>query len=125
MAASDAFYNELLPEIIGAISEFGTEYDIRGPGVYDEDTMTRTPPTSRKVKGLVSDQRIATSLSGTMASSDAVSPWVATKTLILDPNAAPKDEEEIQVDGQWFSLSKIAPVKPADITLLYMLDVSR
>lgn len=117
MAASDQFYYEIQEEVDGVIGEFGKEFDIRTPGEYDDQTMTTLPDRVRKVSGVVADQQFASQL--------VPNGWLATKTLVLTASASPAKGEEIQVDGKWFGLEKIMQVKPADVVVCYMLDVTR
>ncbi len=120
MADSDCFYNELIEEVDEVIDELGTTYSVRGSQDYDADTLSATDGTSRTVAGLVADQQTAQSFAN-----DGEANWIGTKTLILKSSADPAEGEEVQVDGSWFPLSKLVPIKPADITVVYMLDVSR
>ena len=119
MALSDAFYNEIAEELVAVFSELGTTYTVRTPGAYDEDTLETAAPSTRTVVGLVADQQTALQLTGEGGT------WVATKTLILRNDAIPLPSEEIQVDGVWFPLSKVVPIKPAEIAVVYLLDVTR
>lgn len=124
MAESDAFYQEIVAEVDPILEELGTTYQVRSNESYDPNTLTTTPGTNREVIGLVADQQFANSL-GQMGGSEADLSWINSKTLILQASADPKDSEEILVDGKWFPLSKVVPIKPADITVVFMLDVSR
>lgn len=117
MAASDQFYYEIQEEVDGVIAEFGKEFDIRTPGIYDDTEMATLPGTVRKANGVVADQQFASQL--------VPNGWLATKTLILPASANPTKGEEVQVDGKWFGLEKIMQVKPADVVVCYMLDVTR
>lgn len=121
MAASDAFYQELLPEINEVLDELGTTYQVSTPGTYDEDEMTVGGPTKRPVVGLVADQSLVTSL-GVIAS-DAQ--WVNRKVLLLKADAAIVENESIVVGGVTFPCNKIVELKPADVTVLFMLDITR
>lgn len=127
MAQSDAFYQEIAEEVDAVLVELGTSYSVRGPAVYDETTLTRGKGTSRTVVGLVADQEVAINMlgSGTDMRGDAMSAWTATKSLILQASSNPLPEEEVLVDGQWYPLSMAKPIKPAEITVVYMLDISR
>lgn len=117
MAASDSFYYELQEEVDGVIREFGTTFQVKGVGKYNDDTMTVEPAASRTVDGVVADQQFASQL--------APNGWNASKSLILPASANPAQGEEVQVDGKWYPLSAIMPVKPADVVVCYMLDVTR
>ena len=126
MAASDAFYIEIREEVDGVLAELGTEYSVRGPGQYDPSTLKRGKEAARTVVGLVADQKVAHSL-GSMAFpiTETSAFWKASKSLILKADSDPKPEEEVFVDGQWHSLSMARPIKPADVVVVYMLDLSR
>ena len=120
MAASDSFYLEVKAEVDTVLDELGTSYQVRGQGAYDPDELESVPAAPRAVSGLVADQQTVLQLAG-----EAGATWVATRTLILKADAAPQEGEEIQVDGKWYPLSKLVPIKPAEITVVYLLDVSR
>lgn len=119
MAESDAFYLELVTTVEEALREFGASYSVRGPGIYNSETMTREPRAPREVMGLVSTDQVTAQLA------QAVGTWIGRKSILLAPSANPKEDEEIQFEGEWFSLSKIEAVKPADIVVIYTLDVTR
>lgn len=126
MAASDAFYIEIRDEVDSVLEELGTTYQVRGPGQYDSDTLKRGEAAPRDVVGLVADQKTAHSLASMaypITETSAV--WKMTKSLILKADANPQPEEEIYVDGKWHSLGTAKPIRPADITVVYMLDLSR
>lgn len=120
MAASDAFYKQVIADIAPVFTELGTTYTVSTPGAYDELTLTTAPATTRNVVGLVADQQTAVEFAGLAGAT-----WVATKTLILTADANPRQGEEITVDGRTYPLDKIVPIKPADIVVIYMLDVSK
>lgn len=120
MAASDAFYTEIRDEVDTVLDELGTTYSVRSPGEYDPDELETGVGSSRTVSGLVADQQTAAQFAGNQSAN-----WIGKKTLILKASSAPKTDEEVQVDGDWFPLSKLVPIKPADITVVYMLDVTR
>lgn len=120
MAASDAFYLEIKAEVDSVLEELGTSYNVRTPGTYDPDELETVPGVPRAVTGLVADQQTVLAVAG-----EAGATWVATKTLILAADAAPLPGEEVQVDGKWFPLSKAIPIKPAEIVVVYLLDISR
>jgi len=126
MAASDSFYLEIQEEVKTVLAELGTTYKIRGEGVYNSDTLETTDGAIRTVEGLVATEQNINSLGNAVVPVNVLaSAQVGKKTLILSPDAVPLPGEEVQVDGDWFSLSKIIPIKPADIIVVYMLDIAK
>jgi|GEM_PF-3792444 len=120
MAASDSFYQGLVVEVNEILDSFGKVFAVRGLAAYDADELSALPDTQRSVTGIVADQQTVLALAG-----DAGATWVATKTLILKATAAPETGEEVQVDSKWYPLSKLVPIKPAEIVVVYLLDVTR
>ncbi len=124
---SDQFYLNLLPKINATVQRFGTAYKVRGPGAYDEQTMVTAPATARDVTGLVSDGEMFNGLGGATQNPNRDASnisWSGKKVLILTAQAQPTQGEEVQVDGRWFPLSRIKEIKPANVVLLYLLDVT-
>lgn len=126
MAVSDAFYNDIKLEVDALLADLGTTYSVRGQGSYDPATLSTEPAAApRAVVGLVASEAASFNLGAQIFAVAATSAnWANKKTLLLTAAANPAPKEEIQVDGQWFPLSKVVPIKPADVVLLYMLDVS-
>jgi len=126
MAASDSFYLEIQAEVNTVLEELGTEYSVRGHGTYNPDTLETLPAAPRTVVGLVADQKDINPLGAILFPvGEGSAGWVNKKALILSAGAVPDAGEEVLVDGQWFPLSKVVPIKPAEITVVYMLDVTR
>lgn len=123
MATSDPFYQEIKLEVDAVLAELGTQYTVRTPGVYDPVELETSVGSTRLVTGLVGDQMVF-ELSASLGLNRSER-WDAKKTLILSADALPAEKEEVLVNGQWFPLSKVTPIKPADITVVYLLDVSR
>lgn len=119
MAASDAFYNDIVTTVDGVLAELGTTYTVRAAGTYNEATLETAAGATRTVTGLVATQDFTQQV--IMDAAD----WHARKTLILSASAAPQEGEEVQVDGIWYPLSKLVPIKPADVTVVYLLDVTK
>ncbi|UZT28683.1 hypothetical protein pD_gene0076 [Vibrio phage 033B] len=119
--SSDAFYLELQAEATEVIIEHGKEFDIYAEGTFDPEEGEETSPgPTRRVWGLVADQQTA------MAMADGSGmQWVAKKSLIVVHSASPKEGEEVEVDGKRFPMSALEPVKPANIVVIYMLDLTR
>lgn len=122
MAASDAFYQEIVAEVNAVLEELGTTYSVRGHTEYDPDQLERVAAPPRTVVGLVADQEMAVSMVGT---GDGGPTWIGKKTLIMRADANPRPEEEVEVDGKWYPLTKAKAIQPADVVVVYMLDVSK
>ena len=119
MANSDAFYSEIKQEVDAVLAELGTQYAVRTEGAYDPTTLSTATGVPRTVTGLVADQKAAMSFTGGQGV------WIGERSLILTAEAAPLPGEEVGVDGRWFPLSKVVPIKPADVVVAYILDVTR
>lgn len=117
MAASDLFYYELQEEVNLVLAEYGKLYRVTGGGVYNEQTMMKEGQSVRDVQGIVADQSFANQLAPTG--------WTAVSTLIMSAEANPKAGESVEVDGKLYPLSACQTIKPADVVVCYMLDVSR
>lgn len=122
MAASDEFYNELIGEVATALSELGTTFNVKAEGVYDPQTLTTSEGIERTVTGIVADQEQTYSLSSGVG--EPSKSWISGKNLLLSADSHPKPKEEVYVDGKWFSLGNVKPIKPADVVVLYILDIS-
>jgi len=120
MAVSDTFYNEIVSEVDSVLDQFGTNFTVRAQGTYDEDTLENSDGATRSVTGVIATQQVVNSIGAIISEG-----WTGRKSLILKASAAPAPGEEIQVDSEWFPLSKVIPIKPADVVVVYMLDVSR
>ena len=114
---SNQFYSEIVTQVNALLKQFGTQFEVRGPGQYVAEQLKSTPTTSRSVLGLVSNQELAANLSNDDG-------WIGKKILIISADAAIKSNEDVKVDGRWFALSKIVQIKPADVVVVYMLDVT-
>lgn len=119
MANSDQFYLDVKKEVDAVLREFGTEFYARSQAVYNPDTMETDAAVTRTVVGIVANQQQVISMAG-----DIGSTWTALKTLILEADSDTLRSEEVKVDGRWFSLSKLVAIKPADIVVVYLLDIS-
>jgi hypothetical protein len=123
---SDDFYNELLVDVNDTILQFGKEYQVRAKGAFNNETLSVTQGATRKVMGLVSDSSIMNNI-GSMGSAGVgtdAKEWVGKKVLLLVATLKPLKTDEINVDGRWYSLNQIQQVKPANVTLLYILDIT-
>ena len=93
---------------------------MRAQGDYNPGSMTTPDGTSRAVWGLVADEQTILQIAGSTGGT-----WTATKTLVMRNDADPLPGESIEVDGDWFPLSNVVPIKPADVTVVYLMDVSK
>jgi hypothetical protein len=120
MAASDGFYNEIIAELVPVFADLGKQYTVKAQGVYDPATMTTPDGATRTVWGLVADEQTMLQNFGSTGGT-----WTASKTLVIRSDANPLPGESIEVDGNWFPLSNVVPIKPADVTVVYLMDVSK
>lgn len=118
--SSDAFYNELLPEINATIDEFGTSFVVKTPGTYNED-MSVSPDTERTVQGVVADQ----SFQLPIPSLGSEASWGNRKQVLLKAEADIKENEHLVFEGNTYPLNKAQTIKPANVVLLYIVDVTR
>lgn len=128
MAESDAFYNDIAATVDEVLDEFGTSYNVYAPGPYNEDTLSSSHSLSRSVVGVVADREttLLTANPGGAAAGDPVAAaWVGEKNLLMKASASPQTDELVEVDGKKHSMQKAVPIKPADIVVLYILDVTR
>lgn len=126
MAQSDAFYIELRDEATSVLLELGTSYLCRSHVVYDPFNPATEEGDNRDVYGIAADQDLSKAfVSGVGQTAEASANWTAKKTLILTADAAPLPQEEVYVDGIWHSFEKVQAIKPADIVVIYMLDITR
>ncbi len=120
---SDAFYIDIRDNTVDPlIAEFGTTYTVVTPGTYDKFSMTTGVETRRDVLGLVSDGSFVNSL---VNSEGANNQWVSQRVLLLTASAAVTVNEKIIVDAVEHDLSKVEKIQPANVNVLYVLDLSR
>jgi len=123
--SSDAFYLSVKEDVDAIIEEFGTQYTVRARGgEIDPATLKRTAGATRTVTGLVDAQDFTATLG--LATNDADNfARVSQKSMLFTAASALKENEEILVDSAWLSLNKLKVLKPANVILLYMLDLIR
>ena len=125
MAASDQLYLELRADIDEVINELGTSYTVRAESSYDATAGSVTDGATRTVDGLVADASFTRGLAGALGNTSQDQPtWIGRKNLILKGTSNLLPNEEVYVDGKWWSLTKADPVKPADIVVIYVLDIT-
>lgn len=123
MAASDKFYQDVIKEINPLFNEFGKEFTVSKPGSYDEDAMVTLPSVTRKVWGIVAEQELT---SGIMQMANgSFTKWTGSSNLILRNDANLQPEETITVDGKEYPASKVEQVKPADIVVIFIMELTR
>lgn len=125
MAQSDSFYNDIVTEVEAILEEFGAEYTIRTQSQLDPVTFAETPGSTRTAFGVVNNSEIGSTLAMQLnAIASTNNENNAKAVLLLSPTAAPQALEEVMVDGRWYSLGKVKPVRPADVTVLYTLELA-
>lgn len=126
MAASDAFYIELRDEtVIPLLEEFGTTYTVRADSTYDPSTGDTTLGATRTVKGVIADESMTKGLLVNAGAEASENTWIGRKNALLDPTVAFAPNEEIQINGQWYPSSKVQPLQPGDIIVMYIVDLTR
>ena len=119
MAASDAFYNEVAADAKETIVEFGKQFDVIAKATTNLETLEVSEGATRKVWGVVTNGDY------TAFVTDSSVQWTASKTLILSHDANPAKCERVNVDGKLYDLDKLVPIKPADVVVIYLLDISK
>lgn len=122
---SDKFYLEVLDEVIELINEFGTDYQVKTPGAFNPATLENENESVRTVKGVVTDSMLGSARKSSDSKITAMEENGRDKVLLLLPSAAPLANESVEVDGRWFSMTGISMLKPANIILLYTLNITR
>lgn len=123
--SSDQFYNELIPEVISALTNYGTEFQVRSKGVYNSETMQTGTGSIKTVLGLISDGSIVSNMGNNTGLDASRMNWVGKRVLLLSPSLKADKTDEVNVDGVWHSLTKINELKPANVVLLYILDLTK
>lgn len=125
MAASDQFYLDIVEEVDAVIDEFGKSFTVRSPGAYDPETLTSAPGAERDIDGVIANQQDVNNLGSQISAvAETSQTWIAKKSLIFKASSNIAVGEEVYVDGSWFPLANATPIKPADVVVVYMLDVS-
>ncbi len=118
MAISDNFYLEVIADIQSVFTDLGKTYQVRGIGAVNALEGTVTTTAERTVNGVVADSQFMSAMLGNTFGTNK-------KYLVFDYQSNPLSNEEVQVDGFWIPLVNIEEVKPADIVVAYMLDISK
>lgn len=125
MAKSDSFYNQIVTEVDNLLEEYGAKFTIRTQGSIDPVTFAETPGSTRTAFGVVNNSELGSTLAMQLnAIASTNNENNAKAVLLLSPTAAPQALEEVMVDGRWYSLGKVKPVRPAEVTLLYSLELA-
>lgn len=118
---SDAFYIDIRDNtVIPLLTEFGTTYNVVTPGAVDNTDYSQQPDTQTPVIGLISDGSFVNNL---LESEGAIRQWTSQRILLLVPDAAVERGVKIIVDGMEHDLSKLEKIQPANINVLYILDL--
>lgn len=120
MALSDAFYLRLRNKADKLIHKFGKQFTKSSQGGFDTKTLKALPNTTEQVWGvLVNDAATLQTFTG-----DTGATWTASKTLILSAATKIKPTDSIRVENNDYSLATITTIKPADVVVAYLLDIS-
>lgn len=120
MSKSTEFYQSLLTDIDGIFDELGTQFIVESDGVFDPDTLTKSQGINRTVDGIIIDNTTELTIDGV-----DLSFWENKKILIGKSNSNFQTNEKVNIDGEWFPLNKMSIIKPADVILLYIVDLTR
>lgn len=127
--SSDAIYLDIVKDLDVEIwPVLGTEFTIVTPGAYDPETMEDMPESRRQVRGIKTDATSAisltSSLGGGVTTGDATGlNWTTKEILLLAHDANPKENESVIVDGKRYSLRSVKSVKPANVIIIYTLEL--
>ncbi len=117
-------YRPIADEVIELIYEFGTEMTMHIPGTegtwdpVTEETTGGNPPTQRKFQGV----KIAPTTD--YAQSVGTGMIEARDMLIyMEPAFEPKMDYSVETDGERWNIINIITEKPADVPILYILQV--
>lgn len=120
MATSDPLYLKFRAKADKLLRRFGTQFNVVSQGYYDEETLTSMEGETTKAWGvLTNDKAMLQSFAGDLGET-----WSATKTLILSAERKYLPTDQVKVEGKTYSLSNLETIKPADIIVVYLLDVS-
>lgn len=123
--SSDAFYQDLLTNtVIPLINEYGTAYSVISPVVTDPETLEPSTPETNFVQGLVTDSNYLNGFVGNISDvSGGVKQWKSSQVLILLPDPAVIRNASVSVNGKTHSLTNINELKPANVLVLYTLEL--
>ncbi|AUR88712.1 head-closure protein [Vibrio phage 2.117.O._10N.261.45.E9] len=117
--SSDAFYLGLQAEAAEVIAEFGTTYNVKGAGTFDpllgEEVVEGE---DRLVVGLVSDQA-----DSFMPAGSSQATWYGRKSLIMTAAADIRKGDLVTVDGKTYPLDSAVSIKPANVVVIYILEL--
>lgn len=120
---SDAFYEEVRDDIIiPLITEFGKEYVINSPRGFSKETLSSTPVAPRRAVGIVKNNQFVRRVVDQV---DSQLQTVTGRSLILLPEANAKPIDTVIVDGIEHSMKNVIEIKPANIVLLYVLELEK
>lgn len=122
--SNDAFYNELIQEVLPLLKEYGTTYSVRGVTPYDPSTMTGGESSTRTVKGLDTNGFISSELGSDVGGANRGGAFIlGHHTLIVEPSADLKQTDQIQVDGTWHNCNRLQAIKPGNIVVMYLVTI--
>ena len=122
--SSDAFYQEIVQEVLPLLADYGATFEIRSKGTYDPATRKTTVPESRFAQGVVTNGYVAAELGSDVGGANKGGQFiVGHRTLILEPDANLVETDEVNVDGIWMDCTRMETLKPGNIVVMYTVTI--
>lgn len=122
--ANDAFYQEIIEEVVPLLEEYGTTYKVKSKGGYDPDTRETSAPSERTVKGVRANAFVASELGSDVGGMNRGGAFIiGHNSLLIEPSANILPTDEIYVDGQWQSCNRTEKVQPGNVVVLYVVTI--
>lgn len=122
--ANDAFYTQLVQEITPLIEEYGTTYQARGREEYDPVAMESKATAQRSIRGVKGNSFEASELGSDVGGRNkGGSNVLGHDTLYVLPDAQLTMQDEVEVDGVWYSCERLEAIKPGNVTVLYVVTL--
>ena len=120
MANSDTLYNEMLVDLADLWDGLGTSFSVREK-VFNETTRVTEYQNARTVVGLISNRQAATGLSFLTGDNFNLS---ENDQLLLEGGAGLTEDTQVQINNRWMPVGDFEIVKPADILVMYIVEVA-
>lgn len=120
MASNDDFYLDLVATVNDVLNQFGKVLEVRVPGKYNPDTLMADDPDVLHVLGVVATGQQAVQM---LVMANNTAQIVNGRYVILSPDYELNQDMTLIIDGCEYSMTKLEIVRPADITVCYMLSL--